>query len=60
MIFLFGSWFQAIQKAPWVTASIRWSTTELGAAIDLPVPKDGRAPAYKGYVPGTGQGRRPA
>ncbi len=57
--FLFGSWFQAIQKAPWLTASIRWSTTELGATIDLPVPKDGRAPAYKGYVPGAGKGASP-
>ena len=54
--FLFGSWFQAIQKAPWLTANIRLSTTELGAAIELPVPKDGRAPAYKGYVPGSGKG----
>ena len=59
VIVLFGSWFQAIQKAPWLTASLRWSTTELGAAIDLRVPKDGRAPAYKGYVPGTGKGAAP-
>ena len=59
VIVLFGSWFQAIQKAPWLTASIRWSHTELGAAIDLPVPKDGRAPAYKGYVPGSGKGAAP-
>ena len=59
VIVLFGSWFQAIQKAPWLTASIRWSHTELGAAIDLPVPKDGRAPAYKGYVPGPGKGAAP-
>ena len=59
VIVLFGSWFQAIQKAPWLTASIRWSPTELGAAIELPVPKDGRAPAYKGYVPGSGKGAAP-
>jgi hypothetical protein len=58
-IVLFGSWIQAIQKAPWLTAGIRWSNSELGAAIDLPVPKDGRAPAYKGYVPGSGQGAAP-
>ncbi len=42
-----------------MTASIRWSTSELGAAIDLPVPKVGRAPAYKGYVPGAGKGAAP-
>ena len=57
--FLFGSWFQTFQKAPWLTASIRWSDAELGAAIDLPVPKGGRAPAYKGYVPGDGKGAAP-
>ena len=56
LIVLFGSWIQAFQKAPWLTAGIRWSSTELGAAIDLPVPRNGRAPAYKGYVPGSGQG----
>jgi hypothetical protein len=59
LIVLFGSWLQAIQKAPWLTASIRWSQKELGAAIDLPVPKDGRAPAYKGYLPGSGKGAAP-
>ena len=59
LIVLFGSWLQAIQTAPWLTASIRWSNTELGAAIDLPVPKAGRAPAYKGYVPGSGKGAAP-
>lgn len=58
-VVLFGSWLQAIQKAPWLTASIRWSQTELGAVIDLPVPKEGRAPAYKGYVPGSGKGAAP-
>ena len=59
VIVLFGSWFQAIQKAPWLTASIRWSHTELEAAIDLPMPKDGRVPAYKGYVPASGKGAAP-
>jgi hypothetical protein len=55
-VVLFGSWLQAFQKAPWLAASIRWSQAELAASVDLPVPKDGRAPAYKGYVPGSGKG----
>ena len=57
--FLFGSWLQAIQKAPWVTANIRLANHELIASLDLPVPKEGRAPAYKGYVPGSGKGAAP-
>ena len=56
MIFLFGSWYQAVQKAPWVTAGLRWSASELGASVELPVPKEGRPAAYKGYFPGTGHG----
>jgi hypothetical protein len=56
VIFLFGSWYQAVQRAPWLTAAIRWSNRELGAAINLAVPKDGRAAAYKGYLPGPDKG----
>ena len=56
MIVLFGSWYQALQKAPWVTAGLRWSAGELDASVELAVPKEGRPAAYKGYVPGTGHG----
>ena len=56
IIFLFGSWYQAVQKAPLVTAGIRWSEKELAATVDLPVPKEGRPAAYKGYVPGASHG----
>ncbi len=59
IIVLFGSWYQALQKAPWLTAGIRWSTHELGATVELAVPKEGRPPAYKGYVPGKGHGAAP-
>ena len=56
MIVLFGSWYQAFQKAPWVSAGIRWSASELGATVELAVPKEGRPAAYKGYLPGSGRG----
>jgi hypothetical protein len=59
LIFFFGSWLNAFQKAPWITASIRMSKTEFGASLDLPMPKEGRPPAYKGYVPGSGNGAAP-
>jgi len=58
-IFLFGSWLEAFQKAPSITASLRWSDTELAATVDLPVPKSGRAQAYKGYVPDPVKGTAP-
>jgi len=59
LIFLFGSWIEAFQKAPAVTAGLKWSDTELSATVDLPVPKAGRAQAYKGYMPETGKGAIP-
>jgi len=58
-IFLFGSWLEALQKAPSITAGLKWSDNELSATVDLPVPKTGRAQAYKGYVPDTGKGTIP-
>jgi hypothetical protein len=59
LIVLFGSWLEAFRKAPWMTASIRWSPAELDAAVVLAVPKEGRAAAYKGYVPGSGESAAP-
>ncbi|MFI5460841.1 MAG: hypothetical protein ACHRXM_35980 [Isosphaerales bacterium] len=59
-IFLFGSWLEALLKAPSITAGLRWSEKELSATVDLPVSKAGRAQAYKGFVPGSGNGAAPA
>jgi hypothetical protein len=59
VVVLFGSWYQAIKLAPALMASIRWSTTELGATIELPVSKAGRPAAVKGYVPDPGKGAAP-
>ena len=53
---LFGSWYEAFRKAPSATASIRWSDIELAANVDLTGPKEGRAAAFKGYVPAPGKG----
>jgi hypothetical protein len=58
-VFLFGSWLEAILKAPSVAASIRWSTKELGATLELPVPKGARPATFKGFLPGPGKGTAP-
>jgi hypothetical protein len=52
----FGSWYEAFRKATAATAAIRWSDTELAADVDLLQPKEGRAAAFKGYVPESGKG----
>jgi hypothetical protein len=59
LIFLFGSWLEALQKAPSITAGLKWSDTELSATVDLPVPKAGRAAIFKGYVPEPRKGTIP-
>ena len=59
VIFLFGSWYQAFKLAPAVAASIRFSDSELGATIELPVPSAGRAAPLKGYIPESGTGAAP-
>jgi hypothetical protein len=55
----FGSWLEAIIKTPSLAASIRWSATELGASLELPVPKGGRPGMLKGFVPAAGKGTAP-
>jgi hypothetical protein len=57
--FLLGSWLDALQKAPSITAGVKLSDSELSAAIDLPVAKGGRAAAYKGFLPDAGKGAAP-
>ena len=55
----FGSWYEAIRTATAATAAIRWSDTELAANIELAQPKEGRATAFKGYLPAAGKGAGP-
>jgi hypothetical protein len=55
----FGSWYEAFRKATDATACIRWSDKELAATVNLAQPKEGRAAAFKGYVPAAGKGAGP-
>ena len=57
--FLFASWYEALRRAPVIKGSIRWSTSELGATLELPLSKEGRPAMVKGYVPEAGHGNAP-
>jgi hypothetical protein len=59
IVLLFGSWYEALRRAPAIEASIRWSTSELGATVELPLSKDGRPEIVKGYLPEAGHGNGP-
>jgi hypothetical protein len=49
--FLFGSWVEALRKAPWASASLSWTESRLGAELTVPVPPGGYADALKGFLP---------
>ena len=59
LVFLFGSWYEALRRAPAIEGSIRWSPSELGATLELPLSKEGRPAMVKGYVPEAGHGSAP-
>ncbi len=59
VVLLFGSWYEVLRQAHSIKASIRWSTSELGATLELPVSKQGRPAAIKGYVPDGVHGSAP-
>ena len=59
IVFLFGSWYEALKQAAAIDATIRWSEAELSAAVDLPLPKDARPASVQGYLPGQGEGSAP-
>ncbi len=59
IMFLFGSWYEALRRAPAIQGSIRWSASELGASLELPLPKEGRPEMIKGFVPAPGHGNGP-
>jgi hypothetical protein len=60
IVFLLGSWYQALKRARALDATLRWSQTELAADVDLPLPKDARPASVKGYLPEAGHGAMPA
>ncbi len=59
VVFLFGSWYEALKRAEALDATLRWSETELAADVDLPMPKDARPASVKGYLPEAGHGTLP-
>ncbi len=59
LVLFFGSWYETLRRAPSIKGSIRWSRSELGASLELPVSREGRPEIVKGYVPGTGHGNGP-
>ncbi len=59
IVLLFGSWFEVLRQAHSIKASIRWSATELGATLELPVSQQGRPATIKGYVPDGVHGSAP-
>ena len=60
VVLLFGSWYEVLRQAHSIQASIRWSTTELAATLELPVSKPGRPSTIKGYVPDGVHGSAPS
>ncbi len=59
VVFLFGSWYEALKQAKAIDATVRWSDTELAADVELPLPADSRPATVKGFVPGPGEGVAP-
>ena len=59
IVLLFGSWYEILRQANSIKASVRWSATELGATLELPVSKQGRPATVKGYVPDGVHGSAP-
>jgi hypothetical protein len=53
---LFRSWYEMFKRASWMAARIRWSESELAAALELPLGKEGHPAIVKGYVPADGDG----
>ena len=59
IVFLFGSWYEALKRAGAIDATLRWSDTRLAADVELPLPKDARPASVKGYLPDQGRGTMP-
>lgn len=59
VVFLFGSWYQAIRQGRSLEATVRWSATELAADLEVRLPEGARPPSVKGFLPEKGQGTIP-
>jgi len=53
---LVRSWYELLKRAPWMAATIRWSESELAAALELPLGEKGHLAIVKGYVPAASEG----
>jgi hypothetical protein len=40
-IILFGAWYEAARKAPWIAARLTWTDARLAAAVTIPPPPGG-------------------
>ena len=59
IIFLFGSWYEAIKGAPWIAANLKWTDAEIGRRRwSCRCPRADDRPPIKGYVPDEGHGTR--
>jgi hypothetical protein len=54
--FLFGSWLEAVRRAPWASASLSWTDRKLAADVTLPAPSGGFGDAFAGFLPTKGAG----
>ena len=59
IVLLFGSWYEALRQAQEIEGSVRWTDTELGATLVVPVSKQGRPATVKGYLPDGSHGNAP-
>ena len=59
VVFLVGSWYEALKQARALDATVRWSETEFTAGLELSLPKDARPASVKGFLPGPKEGTAP-
>lgn len=55
-IFLFGPWIDALRKAPWAAAEIKWGDAHLGLELAMPAPSRAESDPIKKFLPPRGQG----
>jgi hypothetical protein len=56
VVFLAGSWYEALKGAQALDATLRWSDAELAADVELSLPGGARPASVKGFLPEAGHG----
>lgn len=59
LTFFFGSWVEALRKAPWVAASVKWTDRRLAAELIVPNPPGGYPDSLKAFIPAKNSGAAP-